>query len=99
MQIDVYLTRLVCRSEALFSPPITPSELPLALRLPPSETPFTKFIQKNIVAVKYLATVFPAHVIERAQAIAVVMVSQKFNRKPSIGAALTDASRPLKRSQ
>jgi len=80
-------------------PPITPSELPLALPLLPSETPFTKFIQKNIVAVKYLDTVFPAHISERAQSIVVVMVGQKFNRKPSIGTALTDASRTLERSQ
>jgi hypothetical protein len=79
--------------------PVSPSELPLALPLPPPETPFTKFVQKNIVAVRYLATVFPAHISERAQSIAVVMVGQKFNWKPSIGTALTDASRTLERSQ
>ena len=76
----------------------TPSELPLALQPPPSETLFTKFVQKDIVAVRYLGTVFPAYVSERVQPIAVVMVGQKFNWKPSIGAALTDSPRTLKRS-
>ena len=59
-----------------FIPADTPSELPLALPLPPPETPFTEFIQKNTVAVGYLCTIFPAHVSERAQSIAVVMVGR-----------------------
>jgi hypothetical protein len=78
---------------------ITPSELPLAFPLPPPETPFSKFVQKDVVTVRYLATVFPAYVSERVQPIAVIMVGQKFNRKPSIGIALTNASRTLERSQ
>jgi hypothetical protein len=78
---------------------MTPSELPLALPLPPSEISLTKFIQKNIVVVGYLGTVLPAHVGERAQSIAVVTLGQKFNRKPSIGTALTEASRTLERSR
>ena len=78
---------------------ITPSELPFALQPPPSETLFPKFVQKDIVAVRYLGTVFPAYVSERVQPIAVVMVGQKFNWKPSIGAALTDSPRTLERSQ
>jgi hypothetical protein len=76
---------------------ITPSELPLALQPPPSETLFTKFVQKDIVAVRYLGTVFPAYVSERVQPIAVVMIGQKFNWKPSIEAALTDSPRRVEK--
>jgi hypothetical protein len=76
-----------------------PSELPLALPLPPSETPFTKFVLKNIVAVRYLDTIFPAHVSERAQCIPVVVVGQKFNWKPVTRTALTKGPKPLERSQ
>jgi len=78
---------------------ITPSELPLALPLPPSETPFTQFVLKNIVAVRHLDTIFPAHVSERVQFIPVVVVGQKFNWKPVTGTALTQRPKPLERLQ
>jgi len=56
-----------CASSRLYSSSlvrlaVTPSELPLAFPLPPSETPFTKFVQKDVMTNSYLATVFPAYV-------------------------------------
>ena len=98
-KIRITLKMAWVRSEVgLFVRFKSPSELPLALPLPPSEASFTHVVQKNVVPVRYVSTVFPANVSERMQLVSLVVVHQKFNRKPLGVVAFAQGARTFERS-
>jgi len=63
--------------EASFSLADSAPELPFALPLPPSESPFAKFVYKKVMIVRDIAAVFPTHVGERSQFTFFVVVDPK----------------------
>jgi hypothetical protein len=77
----------------------SPSELPVALPLPPFEAALTHVIQKEVVPVGYLATVFTVNVSERVQLIALVVVHQKFNWKPVGVSTFAQGANTFERTQ
>ena len=80
--------------------PIAPSELPLALPLPPFDGAFTEFIHKKVMTIMDVASVSPSHVSKASQFTFFVVVGQEFNRKPVvIGFASAQKSQPLERLQ
>jgi len=97
LEIDPMIS-MVQQSVLLCS--IAPSELPLALPLPTSESAFTKLIHKKVMTIRDVASVFLSHVSEGSQFTFFVVVGQEFNRKPVvIGFASAQKSQPLERLQ